>query len=351
MSRLGPSLGAARKARATAQGEANHDDRLTMKPSALSLHSMKPKEIYKAICAQEDSLPVFLQCWWLEAVCTKWNVAVAFKGESVTGVWPYALEQRFTVTMLRNPALTPYLGPHIFFPPDIKESNKDRFEHEVVAELLEQLPDTDVWHLSIQPGMKQAGLFKNEGLRNTVQQTFLLDLTPTEEEIFQNFREPLKPNIKRAQTELTITESPELIKELFEFHRYTLEEKRVANHATLERMERLMKACLEHNSGTIYAARTGDVIDALVWNVWDGDQSYYFMGSKNPDSESKRAISALLWHTILESKKRGNKVFDFEGSMDPGVERFFRTFCARRELYLVLKKDGHILWKLKQLFS
>jgi hypothetical protein len=57
-------------------------------------------------------------------------------------------------------------------------------------------------------------------------------------------------------------------------------------------------------------------------------------------------MSALLWHCIRQAKARGNRVFDFEGSMDAGVERFFRAFGARRELYLVLKRDGHWFWKL-----
>jgi lipid II:glycine glycyltransferase (peptidoglycan interpeptide bridge formation enzyme) len=57
-------------------------------------------------------------------------------------------------------------------------------------------------------------------------------------------------------------------------------------------------------------------------------------------------MSALLWHAILEAKRKGNQWFDFEGSMDPGVERFFRNFGARRELYMVLRKNRSLLWKL-----
>ena len=40
--------------------------------------------------------------------------------------------------------------------------------------------------------------------------------------------------------------------------------------------------------------------------------------------------------------------FDFEGSMDPGVEKFFRNFGGMRELYLVLRKNESLLWKLKE---
>ncbi len=45
----------------------------------------------------------------------------------------------------------------------------------------------------------------------------------------------------------------------------------------------------------------------------------------------------------------GLRTFDFEGSMDEGVERFFRTFGGERALYMVLHKNDSLLWKVKQM--
>jgi len=62
----------------------------------------------------------------------------------------------------------------------------------------------------------------------------------------------------------------------------------------------------------------------------------------------KKALPALLWHAIKYALNKGKKAFDFEGSMDPGVEQFFRNFGGNRELYLVLKKNDSLLWKVKE---
>lgn len=313
---------------------------------------LKPKELYKAICLQEPSVPVFLQCWWMDAVTDAWNVAVSLKGDEVTGVWPYALQQKLTVTLMRNPRLTPYLGPHVFYPHDIKAANRDSFEHEVIAQLLEQLPYADVWMQTTQPGLKQVGLFRHQNLRVAVQQTFLLALNGrSEEEIFQNFKEPLRRNIRQAEGELAITEEPEMLATLHEYQGKTLDRKRVAHHDSHEDMERLMQACVQQKQGTLLVARKGTNIEALLWNVWDGTTSYYFAGAKNPASGDHRAMSALLWHAIRMAKARGNDTFDLEGSMDQGVEQFFRKFGAQRELYLVLRKNGHWLWRLSRMFK
>lgn len=295
------------------------------------------------------SLPVFMQCWWLDAVCDDWNVALTLKGDQLTGVWPYAIEEKLSIAFRRNPRLTPYLGPHIFYPADIKEANKDSYEHDVMEQLIAQLPDADVWRLSQYPGMKQAGLFRHYGLKIEVQQTFLLSLRAEEEALFQQFKEPLRRNIRSAEKEISITADPGCLQELYDFQKATLFKKRVNQLHTFEDLQKLLQPCLEHQAGTLWVARREGKVQAVIWNVWDAQTSYYFMGAKNPEVDNYRAMSALLWHAIREAHRRGNTTFDMEGSMDPGVERFFRNFGGRRELYLVLRKDSHWLWKLKRL--
>jgi hypothetical protein len=307
------------------------------------------KQLFEAICRENPAaIPVFMQCWWLDAVCDdgNWNVALTMKGDQVTGVWPYTLTERVSITMMRTPRLTSYLGPHIFFPPDIKDSNRDSYEFEVIEQLIDALPDADVWHLSIYPGIKQAGLFRRAGLKIEAQQTFLCSLEDTEEVIFDHFKQSLRRNIRSAESEITITNEPGLIPTLYAFQKVRLGEKRVVQHYTDYEMKVLMDACLDNKSGALWVARRGGDILALIWNVWDAERSYYFMGAKNPGIESSDAMSALLWHCIKQAKARGNKMFDFEGSMDAGVERFFRSFGSRRELYLILRRDGHWLWRL-----
>lgn len=291
--------------------------------------------------------------WWLDAVAPEdWDVVISLKGEQITGVWPYVRSDRYTISMFRNPRLTPYLGPHVFFPPDVKPSNRDSYEHDVVAELLSQLPNADVWMLQPQPGMRQAGLFRNYGLNLGVHQTFIIGLTDCDENtVLSNFRDGLRRNIRTAEGELTITEEPENLPLLFEYQQKALHQKRVQQNHTLEQMHVLMTACLHNKSGTLYVARKDNVVEAILWNVWDAEKSYYFMGARKPDSEHYRGLSMLLWHCIKLACKRGNTLLDLEGSMDPGVERFFRSFGAKRDMYLVLRKDGHFLWRLRKFFK
>src|ERR1035437_3452465 len=107
---------------------------------------MSNKSLYKTICKEKRGMTLFMQPWWLDVVCSDWDVAIAKKGDHIAGVWAYPIEKKPGVTMLRTPMLTPYLGPHVFYPDDMKESRLDSFEYEAVAELMKQLPPAKVWH-------------------------------------------------------------------------------------------------------------------------------------------------------------------------------------------------------------
>jgi len=294
---------------------------------------------------------VFSQPWWLDVVCKKWDVAIAYKGEHITGTWAYPVEKKLGVTLMRTPKLTPYLGPVIHFPADLKESKADNFEHETVSELLKQLPKAKFWHLAMPPGMKQAGLFKNNNILSQVQQTFLLELFESEETLLANMKDTLRRNVRMAEDEVILTNSPEYLKDLYHFQKQTLSKKGKSIPFSYKEMQHIMKACLEHNSCALWVAKgkTDKKIHGIVWQVWDNKTSYYFMGAQNPNSNSNRSMSLLLWNTMREAKKMGISQFDLEGSMDDGVERFFRNFGGDRVLYMVLMKNKSFIWRLKQM--
>ena len=309
---------------------------------------MSNKEQYKTICTQHPEMLVFAQAWWLDVVCGEWDAAVAVKGEHVKGVWPYPVEKKMGISMIRTPTLTPYLSPQVFIPADVKDSNKDSYEQETIAELIKQLPAAQVWNLAMHPEMKQAGLLKNYGLDLQARQTFILDLTFDEATIFANFKDTTRRNIKQAEQGCVLVNDPSFINELFEFHKHTLGKKQKGIAHTAGDLQKLLNACIDNNSGTLWAVKTGYKIECIAWYVWDRQCCYFLMGAMNPESQNYKAMSLLHWHAIKEAKKLGCSLFDFEGSMDEGVERFFRSFGGKRELYLTAVKNNSLLWKTKQ---
>lgn len=307
------------------------------------------KHAYKAFCAEQNDVPLFLKDWWLDAIGNNWDVAIVYNGDKIAGVWPYFTEEKIGVKIVRDQVLTPYTGPYVFYPHDLKPTKRDSFQHDTISQLLEQLPQAKVWHISTFPELKQTGLFKHAGFNVEPRQTFLMPLEDRIDTIFDRLHEDHRRKIRKAEQELSIEDEPQLLKDLWEYQKATLDNKDVRMHFSFEQLKALYDACSKRDCTALWVARKNGQVSAIIWHVWDRHTAYYLVGGKNPASKDYRAMTALLWHAITESKIMEKKTFDFEGSMDAGVEKFFRNFGCERTLYLVLKKNTSLRWKLKSL--
>lgn len=312
-------------------------------------HFLSNKDIYRQLCNAPNQLPLFLQDWWLDAVCVNWDVAIVYNGDNIAGVWPYNTEQKAGVSIIRTPLLTPYLGPYIFYPHDLKESKRDNFEYEIITALYEKMPSAKMWNVSLMPGQKQIGFYRQSGFEVQPRQTFLMPLNAEETAIFSRLNEDYRRNIRKADGEITIQNEPELLPTLRQYMEATLDRKDVKMHYSAAFMQQVFDACILHSSAALWVARKAGEVQAIIWHVWDSENAYYLAGSRNPAVKDNRAMTALIWNAVKESAKTGRKYFDFEGSMDAGVEKFFRNFGADRELYMTIQKNDSLLWKLKNL--
>lgn len=310
---------------------------------------MTNRELYAEICGKHPYVPIFAHAWWLNATGTPWDVAIARKGDHIRGVWAYPMEQKLGVRLIRNPFFTPYLGPTVFFPADVKDANRDGYEYETIMDLMQQIKPAEVWNLALQPDLKQAGLFRRAGLEQTVQQTFIVDIGADEPTLLSNMKDTLRKNIRQASTEMTIEADNSVLPQLYAYYNAMLQRKGKGAYVSQMQLQRLLDACVSNKGGTLWVAKTNDVIHGILWHVWDARCSYALSMAQNPASENYKAMSLLLWHAIKEAKKMGHSLFDFEGSMDEGVERFYRNFGGRRALYLILSKNTSRIWKLKQM--
>ena len=64
---------------------------------------------------------------------------------------------------------------------------------------------------------------------------------------------------------------------------------------------------------------------AGVYIIHDVHTAYYLIGGYSTFGHHG-AGSLAMWHAILKAKSMGLEVFDFEGSILPPIERYFRGF-------------------------
>ena len=102
----------------------------------------------------------------------------------------------------------------------------------------------------------------------------------------------------------------------------------------------VIRQTLDQKKGKLYIARGEDgQAHAAAFIVTDHSSAYYIAGAGDPDLRNSGAASLCLWHAIESSFGDPNiTLFDFEGSMVEGIERFFRGFGAEPIAYYRVSK-------------
>ncbi len=120
--------------------------------------------------------------------------------------------------------------------------------------------------------------------------------------------------------------------EAYELFSDTFETKEFKLRSNRESLERWWQSVVCHDAGTIYVAREADgrpVCATLL--LLDRQCSYYLASGIRKDARHGPLnlwSRALIDRMIRESHESG-LTFDFEGSILPGVERFFRGWGGR----------------------
>jgi hypothetical protein len=303
------------------------------------------KELYRKLCEQEPSIPLFLTAAWLDhtAGSENWDVALVVKGEEVFAAWPYTWLNKWGFRIAIAPPLTPYLGIWIKYPAGQKTSSKLSHEKEMVGELVTQLPSFSHFyqHFSVQ--------FTNglplhwKGFRHTLRYTYVLDELQDLDEVKSRFRQNIRRALKKAE-ELVLEESNETDL-IFKLSDRAYGHQKINFNLSLKRFKSLYNYIEQNNIGQLYQVTDKEgAVHAMMLFVWDKESVYYLFGAANPDYKTSGAMSLLIWQGIQIAAQKG-LVFNFEGSMIESIERFFSSFGAKQQPYLQVSKTNSLLYK------
>lgn len=309
---------------------------------------MTHKSKYGSLDRLED-LPVFFQPWWLDTVCREWDVALVEEKGMIVGVLPYQLEKKTGLTIIRNPDMTPYLGPFFFYPEGQTLSEKTAWEDQVLQELLEQLPKYDSCNVLCLPGFDNFLGFHHRGFTNTNLVTYHIDMRQPETAIYAAVHKNHRNLIKQARALHTLEEGPVFLPELLQLHYGTFARKQKKYTYSNTFLEKMIRSCLDNHKGKILVAKDREQrTAATVFVAWDKHTMYLLISAMNKEFAHQGAIRMLIWEAIIMAKTMGLKIFDFEGSMDPGIEAFFRRFGGERKQYLYCIHHRSLIWKIKR---
>lgn len=270
--------------------------------------------------------------------------------DNAFAVWPVCRTKKYGLNLLRNPLLTPYLGPLFFYDDSVKPHKKITIQEKLFEQLWQQLPTWSFFDMQCIPEYNNFLPFQHKGFSHTQRLTYEIHLSQDEENIFAAINATRRNNIRQAERELHIIEGITDLETFYAMYQNTLQRKGKNYSVTKHYFTNIVFAAIEHHAGQMFTAKdTLGKIHAIIFVVFDHQRMYYLLSAINPQQAHNGAVAMLLWNAIKTAKEKKLNIFDFEGSVDKGVELFFRSFGGQRQSFLSCSNTASPLWRWKQI--
>jgi hypothetical protein len=161
-------------------------------------------------------------------------------------------------------------------------------------------------------------------IKPVVRYTYKLNLNKTEEEIIAGMDSSRRNKINKARLESLDKSETIDTHSIIKMLRDNLQDKPIKLH------EFILKNILNLLEHPAYGFRIGISDKAALYalNVCcrNGDTCYNLFSAIDRSKSNNSAGSLSLFESILHAKKTGCATFDFEGSVVPEIEEYFRSF-------------------------
>ena len=310
---------------------------------------MKPghKTAYREFCQSAAAIPLFHQPWWLDAVCgpENWQVALVRNADtaSAEGVLPYYTRSRYGVRMVTPPPLTPFLGPLIFPPEGLNLHKQRAFEERVVRGLLRQLPDVTVLRLKLNYDQNNWLPFRWEGFRQTTRYSYRIQDLSDIDRVWSNFHPKLRNKINHATRHCHVQQLDDA-EPVFRLYEKRLQRQGQAAPISWQWLASLDRVLVERKSRAAFLCSDRNERPlAGAYIAWDQHSSYLLLTGFDEGEPIRGATALAVWSSMQFVAGLG-LIYDFEGSMLSGVERFFREFGGELCAYHYLVRYKNKFW-------
>lgn len=311
-----------------------------------SISNKNRQEAYRSFAAGLPDLPLFLQPWYLDAVCEggKWDAALVERGGRPVAALPYFQKQKFGWKYVTMPPLCKQLGPFL-----LPQYRTLKWEMRLYPELISALQtDLAAFEQNFNYSVVNWMPFYWSGFKQTTLYSYVIDLTQAEDSIFKNIEKNYRQKIRAAEAKLSIRDDLPL-SELHRLLGLSFRRQNLEAPIGFDFLERLHKALSARGGCKLFFATdpvTGHVHSAALL-AWDGHTAYYLMSGDDPALRSSGAAVLLKWTAIVYAKNTlGVSQFDFEGSMLKAIEQGRRDFGATQRPYFRVRREWSVWWRI-----
>ncbi|MCE8192370.1 GNAT family N-acetyltransferase [Porphyromonas gingivalis] len=295
------------------------------------------KQRYRELCRQGMPIPLYLQDWWLDAVCgfDEWMAFVLEEEGTVSGVMPCYMPVPGHISM---PPFTQFLGSYSFI--GINEDSTTSFRtHRRVHDMLRSmLPPHKSFMVQYSKDFTDWLPYYWQGYSQTTRYTYRIDLSLGIDVVRMAIRPDAMKKIRKGERDgLRYTSAT--VDDLLRLCRISMSRQEAKGFVS-ETLQRLAEVAIERHAGEIVGCEDSEGrLLAAVFLAHDHNTAYTIASGQIREGQGRNAGAFALYEAIWRAcEMEGIHTFDFEGSMLEGVEGFFRSFGGVQTPYFRLSK-------------
>jgi Acetyltransferase (GNAT) domain len=269
---------------------------------------------------------LFEEPYWLDAVApNQWKAAELHQDGKLIGRLPYVIKKKLGLTSIGPTHYTNWLSPWVR-PSGGKQASELSHQHQVLGELIKQLPRAEKSIISAAPEYTNMMAFHWAGFKLRFGYTHRLRVQEmSETQLWNGLRSQTRSAIRKAEKLVTIRTDCS-VEDFTKVLLKTFGRQGINVDYAIEPLKRIDDVMKARGQRTIFSALDAEGnIHAAVYVVFDNRHTFYLAGGGDPAFRQSNGHALAMWSAILASRERA-PVFDFVGSMVPNIEYFARGF-------------------------
>ena len=267
---------------------------------------------------------VYAQSWYLDKICDRWDALVLGDYQYVM---PLTFRRKFGITYLYQPLFCQQLG---IFPTPTKEISR-QFLDEICA----RFPFVEINLNAMQLPVESAGVYEERT-------NHMLWLKDSYEVLAGNYSKHTRRKLKKARKRKLSLVSSISAEEYIGFKKNNLSVK--LSEKELRALRNILAFSLTRSLGQIYGVYSSEnELCAAAFFIRNKQRVTYLNAANSTEGKENQAMYFLVDRFISENADK-DYLLDFEGSMVPGVARFYEGFGATPEKYHQFRYNNLPWW-------
>jgi hypothetical protein len=307
---------------------------------------MTNKELYRDFCRTNGELPLFMQDWWLDAVCAgkQWDVLLSFNSEGIIqAALPYLLRKRAWMTYIVMPQQTQIGG--MWLADDVLVDGGNRVV-DVCQDFARQLADLGLsyYYQHYPIGSPAVEAMHALGFKTKERVTYRIDDLSDLDQVINAFSKNKKRQLQKA---LSLHADMNMSAEdFYRFHVQCLQEQGKQISYSREFLLVLDRKTQRLEQSQILSICNADnEVLAAAFLVWDKNYLYYLLPAMD-NTYNDSGAGALLALEAMKLAREKHVRFDFEGSMNKGIARHYKQFGSTPTPYYSVEKYYKPLFRI-----